>query len=594
MFRKSLRQTLQNIPQKQDCPPGTGRLPDAGRFPRFVLCTSAICDEDLTHKINWVLQQISDNITFPTPTCALADLTHVQTHFGTTERLLQTLQAACTTSFSSRCLDLPAVRFFIGSHLFRSLIFADHFLHLSPLPENRNEEIVHVLGAENLQFRLFMRDLTWDKWLSGAHSLLSLFPFSSQALENHVAALGRFVASMISMRVRSPEAGRALWKGDEINRRFGALTAEVWSRFCTQNKAHTLHGTSLRQTELPCDVRQFTGHSRDTLTAAECSALPQGNAVPLLMACFEESLRRLNAHFPLVPYGIRDFEAEIRFTSGHSLSRRFLLNEAVQAVDRTSACILSDLFLSLLRPEPHGPAALTTPKSSAFARVTRGDGRHTEWHCVSTPHGLGLVDPGEPGVAHLLNAIESAQIVPLRICQMRKNNADTNGFLFGDPSEFSLSEDLRNLRRDLLAQDGIRAVQFQPRSSFRRPHATRPLFPSTDPTPLSNLFSHAFLHRPPVVLRQPLPFSLARWHQDLCRTRTLAERRAAPAPPDSHFQLLETLDHHDFYLLTTCGISYGLWLCAPVFERDLPPPEKEWNLLGFFDALNHLPAWVLP
>lgn len=594
MFRKSLRQTLHSISPKQDCPPAARWLPTTGPFPRFVLCTSTICDEDLTHKINWILQQISDNITFPTPTCALADLTQVQAHFGSIERLFHTLQAACKTAFSSRNPALPRAHFFIGSHLFRSLIFADHFLHLSPLAENGNEQIIHVLGSENLQFRLFMRDLTWDKWLAGAHSFLGLFPFSDHVLESHAAALRRFVTSMISMRVQSPEAGRALWKTDEINRRFGALTAEVWNCFCTQSTAHTLYGTSLKQTKLPCDVRQFAGHSRDTLAASECSAVPLGNAAPLLMACFEQSLKRLQGHFPLVPYGIRDFEAEVCFTSGHSLSRRFLLNEAVQFIDRTSTCILSDLFLSLLRPEPLEAAALAAPKSSAFARVSKGDGQHTKWHCVSTPHGPGLVDPSEPDVAHLLNAIESAQIVPLRICQVRTNNTDTNGLLFADTHEFSLSEDLRNLRRDLLAQDGIRAVQLQPRSSFRRPHATHPLFPSTDHTPLSNLFSHAFLHRPPVVLRQPLPFSLARWHRDIRRACNFAERRAASDPPRDHFQLLETLDHHDFYLLTTRVISYGLWLCAPVFQRDLPPPKKDWNLLGFFDALNQLPAWVLP
>jgi hypothetical protein len=593
VFQKSLRKTLQSITPTKTTPTGAGRLPQTNRFPRFVLCTSRGSDDEHAHKVHWVLQQISDIITFPTPTCALADLTHMQTYFGTTERVLHTLQSACATSFASRSSEHHGTHFFIGSHLFRSLLFADHLMTQSIFAEEATEERIHILGTDNLQLRMLMRSLTWDQWRNGALTLLSLFPFSQQDLKNHVSALNRFVASMLNMRVLSPESARALWSMDEIRRRFGPLTAELWNRFCHQSTTHTLHGTVLKHTELPFDVRQFTGHSRDTGAYAEWSHLPLGDAVPVLLACFEESLKHLQAHFPLVPYGIRDFEALIRFTSGHSLNRRFLLNEPVRTYDRTSICILNQLFLSLFETKTHETKAAHMHGHSPFARISTSDGQITEGHCVPTPHGLGLIEPHEPNVAHLLNAIEAAQIVPLRICQMRQSTSDTADGLFSD-HEPSCSEDLHVLRRELLAQNGIHTIQFQPRSSFRRPHATQPLPLPAEPTPSSDLFSHAFLHRPPAVLRHPLSFSLAQWRQELSRACRPTERRAAPTPALEHCHILETIDHHDFYLLTAHTLSYGLWLCAPVFQRDLPPLEKDWTLLGYFDALDQLPHWTLP
>lgn len=588
-------------------------------FPRFLIALLTDIQEEQREKTRWILEQTTDQLLCPHPGIFIADLQGMESYFRESERLFKTLECACQSALPKH--ETESIRFFSGHHLMRAMIYAQH-----PFAGR-----LHILNRDHLGLRHCMRALTWERWLAGLLSFLQLYDVPSSHLQRIFQELLQFSKSMKSMRFSSPEAARSTWTLEEIARRFGTCVAHIWHSFFHSCDLHSFGNARLKRQEEPLNLNNFVVSSQETATFEGQFSLPLSSANTALMECVSLCLRKIHnsslglfrtseatsagdphLQMSLLPtLNMRDFEISLQFESGHEFARQIFLNEGITTVNPTTKKVLRlifDNFLPQKRSQIRTPApsclgshslkpGLSQKRSEHQEKKIAATSQHfhssihlTPQELVSTSSGPAIPDSQEPSIFHLVGQLRSVQIRPLRICQ--RPPAVFESQLFHEDTTLS-SQALSQIKKEILAHDHHLALNHLPIASQSRPYRAQQLFPATHTPPAgfpadssphtvhpspSNLFSHAFLHRPAAVFRKP--FLLPRHNPQENRPWDL-----------SQFAKLESISPHDFFLLKI-NSSQGLWLCSPTSEAHLLATERPWKVLGMFESLHDLPDWI--
>jgi hypothetical protein len=537
-------------------------------FPEFAIIHAqhAQLDDAAFHAIHSALSEISDRVYFVTPHFAIADLRGMAHYFKSSEHITQTFLTACQKRFSD-----PGIRFFIGNHLLRSLLFM----------QNDSHSGFHRLDSLHLHYRHVLRNLNWDQWLHGVSYFLSLYEQSTSTYESRCKELRQFVSCMQQMRfetphapltaaqngagqelqLHSPQAARSHLGQSELERRFGRFVARVWKTFCHPHDWAHFEEHNLRQLNEPLDLGLFAAESTPMAGIAlhEC--------VPAILTTLQCVLDKLQAFSPLHPFGIKEFEIDFAFGSGHSIKKCVFLNEAFFDLERTARTIIEQSCAALLRP---------SAKQSEQSKQSK---KSEDWSFISSPEGLALSHHDHPERIYFVSYIESLKIKPLRISD--RPQCPDAGKLFTDERDTLALADISALRKELLVHHGQNSTHYIPIASLTRPYETRPLLQSHPIAPESNLFSHTFLLRPPAVFRRSLP---------------LLPKRDLPSNTQVRFAsslvYLETVGRYDFFVWIDGDSDAAIWLGSLCAASDTPLIERHFECLGYFDSLRLLPDWV--
>lgn len=534
----------------------------AASFPEFAIIHTQQehLDDATFHTIQAALAEVSDRVSFVTAHFAIADLRNMESYFKSSENISQTFLNACQKRFSD-----PNTRFFIGSHLLRSVLFL----------QNDSHGGFHRLDSLHLHYRHVLRNLNWDQWLNGVSCFVSLYEQSRSTFESRTKELRQFVSCLQQMRFETPHAplgagqnntgqerqlhapqeARSHLGQSELERRFGRFVARVWANFCHPHDWTRLEDLPLRQLNEPLQLGLFAVEN----TPAAGIALTA--CVEAILTTLQIVLEKLHAFSPLQPFGIKEFEIHFTFGSGHCIKKSVFLNEAFFDLERTARTIIEQSCAALLRP--------TTKLSHEIK----------DWDFVHSPEGLALLHHDHPERIYFVHYIQSLKITPLRICA-HPQTADA-GRLFSDEQDRLALADISALRKELLVHHGQNSTHYAPTASLARPYETRPLPQSLPNAPESNLFSHTFLLRPPAVFRRSLP---------------LFPKQDIPAPLRNSFArtlvYLESVGRYDFFVWIHRDSDAAVWLGSLCCHSDLPIMERPFECLGYFDTLCLLPPWV--
>jgi hypothetical protein len=402
-----------------------------------------------------------------------------------------------------------APRVVLSHHLLRGYLFATH----------EKSPGVFLADANHLLYRRFCAGLSWEHWLRGCLPFVGLLDLSKAQIKETLTKLQSFVKRVRDLRVDTPGNFPETLSFDDLERRFGKLTAQIWSHWARGE--HPEDFPAFRSLKEDLYAPDFASFLEEVESFAYTQSFPLSEMQSLFVEIFFTCLKKVSALSVISEdLGIKDFRLEIFFDNKQSLTKDIELTFPIFARNKHTETILAHV-------------------SEAFPKRP---------HEVPCAH--------EPTFSLYVTCIEGMKVIPTRLTQYRC--AQTG--LFGENT--TLQQSLAHLHEVIAVREKRRPQSFEVSFDLEPENAfvTRTHFHDNNETPL---FRYASTKRPLLTMATPLKITLP------------------PSPYPWVF--LEAVGSWDYFQVRSALFPFALWVRSPSSERSLNGLGRSFFLVGIFE-----------